>query len=51
MAASIDLTDAYYSVPVATIDQKFLMFQYEGIRYMFAYQTAYHSLQEFLLNS
>ena len=30
--ASIDLTDAYYSVPVATVDQKYLMFQFEGIR-------------------
>ena len=29
--ASIDLTDAYYSVPVATVDQKYLMFQFEGI--------------------
>ena len=31
--ASIDLTDAYYSVPVATVDQKYSMFQFEGIRY------------------
>ena len=29
--ASIGLTDAYYSVPVATLDQKYLMFQFEGI--------------------
>ena len=33
--ASIDLTDAYYSVPVATVDQKYLMFQIEGIRYKY----------------
>ena len=31
--ASIDLTDAYYSVPVATVGQKYLMFQFEGISY------------------
>ena len=30
--ASIDLTDPYYSVLVATVDQKYLMFQFEGIR-------------------
>ena len=30
--ASIDLTDAYYTVPVATVDQKYFMFQFEGIR-------------------
>ena len=35
MAASVDLTDAYYSVPVATVDQKYLMFQFEGIRYKY----------------
>ena len=33
--ASIDLTDAYYSVPVATVDQKYLMFQFEGIKYIY----------------
>ena len=33
--ASIDLTDAYYSVPVATTDQKYLMFQFEEIRYKY----------------
>ena len=33
--ASIDLTDAYYSVPVATVDQKNLMFQFGGIRYKY----------------
>ena len=32
--ASIGLTDAYYSVPVATVDQKYLMIQFEGIRYV-----------------
>ena len=30
--ASIDLTDAYYTIPVATVDQKYLMFQFERIR-------------------
>lgn len=33
--ASIDLSDAYYSIPVAPIDQKFLLFQFEGIRYRY----------------
>ena len=33
--ASIDLTDAYYSVPMASVDQKYLMFQFEGIRYIY----------------
>ena len=33
--ASRDLTDAYYSVPVTTGDQKYLMFQFEGIRYKY----------------
>ena len=33
--ASIDLTDAYYSVPVTTVDQKYVMFQFEGIRYKY----------------
>ena len=32
LMASIDLTDPYYSVPVATVDQKYLMFQFEAIR-------------------
>ena len=32
---SINLTDAYYSVPVATVDQKYLMFQFKGIRYKY----------------
>ena len=31
---STNLTDTYYSVPVATVDQKYLMFQFEGIRYI-----------------
>ena len=29
--ASTDLTDAYYSVPVATVDQKYSMFQFVSI--------------------
>ena len=33
--ASIDLIDAYYSVHVATVDQKYLMFQFEGILYKY----------------
>ena len=33
--ACIDLTDAYYSVSVATVDQYPLMFQFEGIRYKY----------------
>ena len=33
--ASIDLSDAYYSVPVAVSDQKYLMFQFEGKLYKF----------------
>ena len=32
---SIDLTDANYSVPVGTVDQKYLMFQFERIRYKY----------------
>ena len=31
--ASTDLTDAYYSATVATMDQNLLMFEFEGIRY------------------
>ena len=31
--ASIDLTDT----PVATVDQKYLMFQFEGIQYKYVY--------------
>ena len=34
--ASVSLTDAYYSVLVATVEQKYLMFQFEGIRYKYA---------------
>ena len=33
--ASVSLTDAYYSVLVATVEQKYL-FQFEGIRYKYA---------------
>ena len=29
------LTDAYYCVPVAIVDQKYLMFQFERIRYKY----------------
>ena len=31
--ASIDLTHTYYSVPVATVEQTYLMFHFEGITY------------------
>ena len=31
--AGTDLTDAYYSATVATMDQNLLMFEFEGIRY------------------
>ena len=33
--ASIDLTDAYNSFPVTTVDQNYLKFQFEGIRYKY----------------
>ena len=33
--ASIDLSDAYYSVPVALTDQKYLLFKFEGQLYKF----------------
>ena len=33
--ASIEFPDAYYSVPIALTDQKYLLFQFEGIRYKF----------------
>ena len=33
--ASIDLTDSYYSFRVATVNQKYLMFQFEGIQYKY----------------
>ena len=32
---SIDLSDAYYSVPVALTDQKYLLFKFEGQLYKF----------------
>ena len=31
--ASIDLTHTYYSVPVATVEQTYLMSHFEGITY------------------
>ena len=37
--ASIDLKDAYYSVPIALSDQKYLFFQFEGVRYKYACMT------------
>ena len=49
--ASVDLADAHYFVPVAIVDQKYLMFQFEGIWYMFAFHMVYCPLQEFSLNS
>ena len=33
--ASIDLKDAYYSVPIATADQKYLKFQWQGKLYQY----------------
>ena len=33
--ASIDLSDAYYSVPMALTDQKYLIFKFEGQLYKF----------------
>ena len=33
--ASIDLKDAYYSVPIATADQKYLKFQWQGKLYKY----------------
>ena len=33
--ASIDYNDAYFFVPVATVNQKYLMFQFEGIKYIY----------------
>ena len=33
--ASIDLSDAYYSVPVTLTDQKYLLFTFEGQLYKF----------------
>ena len=34
--ASIELKDAYYSVPIATADQKYLKFQWRGKMYKYA---------------
>ena len=31
--ASIDIKDAYYSVPIAGTDQKYLKFEWQGILY------------------
>ena len=33
--ASIDLADAYYTVPVALSDQKYLVFNFEGQLYKY----------------
>ena len=33
--SSIDLSNAYYSIPVAIFDQKYLMFQFPGQLYKF----------------
>ena len=33
--ASVDIKDAYYSVPIAAEDQKFLKFMFEGQLYQF----------------
>ena len=33
--ASNDLTDAYCSVPIAFSDQKYLLFQFERVRYKY----------------
>ena len=50
--ASINLTDAYYSVPVATVDQKYLMSQFEEIRYKYVcLPNGLLPLLEFSLNS
>ena len=41
--ASIDLKDAYYSVPIATAHQKYLKFQWQGnCISMFAFQMDWH---------
>ena len=34
--ASIDLKDAYYSVPIISTDRKFLKFEWKGTLYQFA---------------
>ena len=33
--ASVDFSDAYYSVPIRESDQKYLRFQYKGKRYQY----------------
>lgn len=48
--ASIDLKDAYYSVPSATADQKYPKFQWRGKLYMFAFQMDWHFAPGSLLN-
>ena len=35
--ASIDLKDAYYSIPVAKGDRKYLMFEWQGSYYQFIF--------------
>ena len=35
--ASIDLKDAYYSVPISSTDQKFLKFEWKGTLYQFVH--------------
>ena len=35
--ASVDIKDAYYSVPIAAEDQKYLKFMFEGQLYQFTY--------------
>lgn len=44
--ASIDLKDAYYSVPIATADQKYLKFQWRGKLYKYVcFQMDWHFAQ------
>ena len=46
---SIDLADAYYTVPVLCMDQKYLLFQFEGNLCKYTcFQMASHQLQEYL---
>ena len=33
--ASVDLRDAYYSIPIAIEDRKYLMFEWQGSYYQF----------------
>ena len=35
LMASVDLKDAYYSIPIAAVDRKFLMFEWKGKYYQF----------------